>query len=426
MEELSAGDTAFILISAAMVLLMTPGLAFFYGGMTRAKSVLNMMMMSFIALATVPVVWVLWGYSMAFGGSSTGFIAGFDAFGMSGITPESMSGTIPEFAFSAFQMMFAIITVALISGAIADRAKFGTWTLFTVLWVTLVYFPVAHNVWGGGWLATTFEPIIDFAGGTAVHINAGAAALALVLVIGKRIGFKKDPMRPHNLPFVMLGAALLWFGWFGFNAGSELAADGVAASMLMNTAVATAAAILGWLIVEVVRDKAATSLGAASGAIAGLVAITPAGANVSPLGAIAIGLAAGVITAFAVSLKYRFGYDDSLDVVGIHMVGGLVGSLLVGLLAAEAFGGISGSVGQLGRQAAASFLVLGYSFVVTYILGFLLDKTIGFRIKDEDEVAGIDLTTHAETAYEFFATGGASVKSGPAVASAPAEGKVNA
>jgi Amt family ammonium transporter len=426
MDELNAGDTAFILISAAMVLLMTPGLAFFYGGMTRAKSVLNMMMMSFIALATVPVVWVLWGYSMAFGGSSTGFIAGFDALGMSGVTPESMSGSIPEFAFSAFQMMFAIITVALISGAIADRAKFGTWTLFTVLWVTLVYFPVAHNVWGGGWLATTFEPIIDFAGGTAVHINAGAAALALVLVLGKRIGFKKDPMRPHNLPFVMLGAALLWFGWFGFNAGSELAADGVAASMLLNTAVATAAAILGWLVVEVVRDKAATSLGAASGAIAGLVAITPSGANVSPVGAIIIGLAAGVITAFAVSLKYRLGYDDSLDVVGIHMVGGLVGSLLVGLLAAEAFGGISGSVGQLGRQAAASFLVLGYSFVVTYILGFLLDKTLGFRIKDEEEITGIDMTTHAETAYEFFTAGGSLGKSGPAVASAPAEGKVNA
>ena len=426
MEELNAGDTAFILISAAMVLLMTPGLAFFYGGMTRAKSVLNMMMMSFIALATVPVVWVLWGYSMAFGGSSTGFIAGFDAFGMSGITPESMSGTIPEFAFSAFQMMFAIITVALISGAIADRAKFGTWTLFTVLWVTLVYFPVAHNVWGGGWLATTFEPIIDFASGTAVHINAGAAALALVLVIGKRVGFKKDPMRPHNLPFVMLGAALLWFGWFGFNAGSELAADGVAASMLLNTAVATAAAILGWLVVEVVRDKAATSLGAASGAIGGLVAITPAGANVSPVGAIIIGLAAGVITAFAVSLKYRFGYDDSLDVVGIHMVGGLVGSLLVGLLASEAFGGTAGSIGQLGRQAAASFLVLGYSFLVTYVLGLLLDKTIGFRIKEEDEITGIDMTTHAETAYEFFTSGGSLGKSGHAPASAPIEGKVNA
>jgi Amt family ammonium transporter len=428
MEGINAGDTAFILISAAMVLLMTPGLAFFYGGMTRAKSVLNMMMMSFIALATVPVVWVLWGYSMAFGGSSSGFIAGFDALGMTSVTPDSIDQglTIPDFAFAAFQMMFAIITVALISGAIADRAKFGTWTLFTVLWVTLVYFPVAHNVWGGGWLATTFEPIIDFAGGTAVHINAGAAALALVLVLGKRIGFKRDPMRPHNLPFVMLGAALLWFGWFGFNAGSELAADGTASVMLLNTAVATAAAILGWLVVEVVRDKAATSLGAASGAIGGLVAITPSGANVSPIGAIIIGLAAGVITAFAVSLKYRLGYDDSLDVVGIHMVGGLVGSLLVGLLASEVIGGVAGSVGQLGRQAAASFLVLGYSFVVTYILGFLLDKTLGFRVKEEDEITGIDMTTHAETAYEFFTAGGSLGKSGPAVASAPAEGKVNA
>jgi len=426
MEEINAGDTAFILISAAMVLLMTPGLAFFYGGMVRAKSVLNMMMMSFIALATVPVVWVLWGYSMAFGTEgSGGFIAGFEGLGLSGMVPESASGSIPEFAFSAFQMMFAIITVALISGAIADRARFGTWTLFTVLWVTLVYFPVAHNVWGGGWIAETFSPI-DFAGGTAVHINAGAAALALVLVIGKRIGFKRDPMRPHNLPFVVLGAALLWFGWFGFNAGSELAADGTAAAMLLNTTVATAAAILGWLVVEVVRDKAATTLGAASGAIAGLVAITPSGANVSPIGAILIGLAAGVICAFAVSLKFRFGYDDSLDVVGIHMVGGLIGTLLVGVLAAEAFGGTAGSLSQLGSQAAAAFIVLGYSFGVTYLLGFLLDKTIGFRIPQEDEITGIDMTTHAETAYEFFATGGSMPKGSSVATSAPVEGKVNA
>ena len=429
MEELSAGDTAFILISAAMVLLMTPGLAFFYGGMVRAKSVLNMMMMSFIALATVPVVWVLWGYSMTFGGEGA-FIGGFDVLGLSGITPESMSGTIPEFAFSAFQMMFAIITVALISGAIADRTKFGTWALFTVIWVTLVYFPVAHNVWGGGWIAENIGPI-DFAGGTAVHINAGAAALALVLVIGKRIGFKKDPMRPHNLPFVVLGAALLWFGWFGFNAGSELAADGVAASMLMNTAVATAAAIMGWLVVELIRDKAATTLGAASGAIAGLVAITPSGANVSPMGAIAIGAVAGVVCALAVGLKYRFGYDDSLDVVGVHLVGGLVGSILIGVFASSTFGGTGGLLegegfSLLGTQTAASLLVLAYSFGVTYLLGVLLDKTLGFRIPAEDEVAGIDMTTHAETAYEFFATGGSSLKSGPSAVSAPVEGKVNA
>jgi Amt family ammonium transporter len=428
MDAFNAGDTAFILISAAMVLLMTPGLAFFYGGMTRAKSVLNMMMMSFIALATVPVVWVLWGYSMAFGSPGEGgFFAGFDMLGLSGMTAESFDQglTIPDFAFSGFQMMFAIITVALISGAIADRARFGTWTLFTVLWVTLVYFPVAHNVWGGGWIRETFDPI-DFAGGTAVHINAGAAALALVLVIGKRIGFKKDPMRPHNLPFVVLGAALLWFGWFGFNAGSELAADGVAAAMLLNTTVATAAAILGWLVVELVRDKAATTLGAASGAIAGLVAITPSGANVSPLGAIALGAIAGAVCALAVSLKYKLGYDDSLDVVGVHLVGGLVGSILVGLLASEAFGGTSGSIELLGRQTAAALLVLAYSFGVTFALGLLLDKTIGFRIKEEDEITGVDLTTHAESAYEFFATGGSLTKSGPAIASAPAEGKVNA
>jgi ammonium transporter, Amt family len=321
--------------------------------------------------------------------------------------------------------MFAIITVALISGAIADRAKFGTWALFTVLWVTLVYFPVAHNVWGGGWIRETFDPI-DFAGGTAVHINAGAAALALVLVIGKRIGFKKDPMRPHNLPFVVLGAALLWFGWFGFNAGSQLAADGVAAAMLLNTTVATAAAVLGWLVVEVVRDKAATTLGAASGAIAGLVAITPSGANVTPLGALAIGAAAGIICAFAVSLKYKMGYDDSLDVVGIHMVGGLVGSILVGLLAAEAFGGTAGSLSLLGTQTAAALIVLAYSFGVTYLLGLILDKTIGFRVSEEDEISGIDFATHAETAYEMSAVGGSSPKTGLAAAAVPAERKVNA
>ncbi len=431
MEELNAGDTAFILVSAAMVLLMTPGLAFFYGGMVRAKSVLNMMMMSFIALATVPVVWVLWGYSMAFGSEgSGGFFAGFDALGLSGMTPESMSGTIPEFAFSAFQMMFAIITVALISGAIADRAKFGTWALFTVLWVTLVYFPVAHNVWGGGWIAENIGPI-DFAGGTAVHINAGAAALALVFVLGKRVGFKKDPMRPHNLPFVVLGAALLWFGWFGFNAGSELAADGVAASMLLNTTVATAAAMMGWLLVEVVRDKAATTLGAASGAIAGLVAITPSGANVSPLGAIAIGAIAGVVCAVAVGLKYKLGYDDSLDVVGVHLVGGLVGSILIGVFASSTFGGTGGllegeGLGLLGTQTAASLLVLAYSFVVTYLLGTLLDKTIGFRIPEEDEISGIDLVTHAETAYELFATGGSMTQRNGSASPAPAERKVNA
>lgn len=426
MEDFSAGDTAFILISAAMVLLMTPGLAFFYGGMTRAKSVLNMMMMSFIALATVPVVWVLWGYSMAFGGEGA-FIGGFDLVGMSGMTADSFDQglTIPDFAFSGFQMMFAIITVALISGAIADRAKFGTWALFTVLWVTLVYFPVAHNVWGGGWIRETLDPI-DFAGGTAVHINAGAAALALVFVIGKRIGFRRDPMRPHNLPFVVLGASLLWFGWFGFNAGSELAADGVASVMLLNTTVATAAAILGWLTVELIRDKAATTLGAASGAIAGLVAITPSGANVSPLGAIALGAVAGIVCALAVGLKYKLGYDDSLDVVGVHLVGGLVGSILVGLLASETFGGIAASGDLLARQTGAALIVLAYSFIVTYLLGTLLDKTIGFRIKEEDEIAGIDMTTHAETAYEFFTSGGSLAKSGHTATSAPVEGKVNA
>jgi Amt family ammonium transporter len=431
MEELSAGDTAFILISAAMVLLMTPGLAFFYGGMVRAKSVLNMIMMSFIALATIPVIWVLYGYSLTFSGGAGGFFGNFAKAGLSGVTPDSLVFTIPEFAFLAFQLMFAIITVALISGAIADRTKFGTWALFTVLWATLVYFPVAHNVWGGGWLATTFSPV-DFAGGTAVHINAGAAALALALVIGPRMGFKRDPMRPHNLPFVILGAGLLWFGWFGFNAGSQLAADGIASIMLVNTAVCTAAAILGWLLVEVVRDKSATTLGAASGAIAGLVAITPSGADITPVSAIILGLVAGVVCALAVGLKYKLGYDDSLDVVGVHLVGGLIGSIAIGFLADAALRGNAGlldggGVDLLGRQTISAVLVLAYSFVVTYVLGLILHKTLGFRVDEDTELAGIDQATHAETAYEFSTTGGSLPGvSKPAPAAASQERKVHA
>ena len=414
---MDTGDTAWILASSALVLLMTPGLAFFYGGMVRAKSVLNMMMMSFIALAIVPVLWVLYGYSFAFSPGGNRWLGGFERLGLDNISAATAYGTLPEYVFVAFQLMFAIITVALISGAIADRAKFAAWSVFVVIWMTLVYFPVAHWVFdfgdNGGWIATKLAAF-DFAGGTAVHINAGAAGLALALVLGKRVGWKRDPMRPHNLPFVLLGAGLLWFGWFGFNAGSAVGSNGLAGLAFVNTAVATAAAILGWLAVEVVKEGKGTSLGGASGAVAGLVAITPACGTLSPVGSIALGLVAGAICAWAVGLKFRFGLDDSLDVVGIHLVGGLVGTLLIGFLATKTNAGGKASAGlfyggdasQLGKQAVAAFAVLAYSFVLTYIIGKLIDVTIGFRVDEETEVSGIDQAEHLETAYDYAASGG--------------------
>jgi Amt family ammonium transporter len=393
------------LISAVLVMLMTPGLAFFYGGMVRVKSALNMLMMSFISLGIVTLLWVLYGYSLAFGDDLGGGLLGnFDHIGLKGIDAATLTGGdegIPVFAFALFQLMFAIITPALMSGALADRVKFGAWALFITLWVTLVYFPVAHWVWqADGWLFKL--EVIDFAGGTAVHINAGIGALAAVLVVGKRIGFKKDPMRPHSLPLVMLGAGLLWFGWFGFNAGSALAANGTAANMALNTQVATAAAMLGWLVYERIRHGAFTTLGAASGAVAGLVAITPSGAHVNAFGAILIGLLAGVACSWAVSLKYKLGYDDSLDVVGVHLVGGLIGTLLVGVLAIDGVGGLD----QLGKQAIGAFSVMAFSFVVSWIIAKFVDLTIGFRASEDDETSGLDQVFHAETAYDFSAVGG--------------------
>ncbi|MEV4643907.1 ammonium transporter [Saccharopolyspora sp. NPDC049426] len=420
---MNSGDTAWVLVSAALVLLMTPGLAFFYGGMVRSRGVLNMLMMSLGSIGVVGVLWVLFGYSMAFATDigGLGLLANpFENFGLAGLLGEdSLSGTIPSLAFVGFQAMFAILTVALISGAIADRARFGPWLLFAALWAVVVYFPVAHwvfdfddtddagNVTGvGGWIANRLAAI-DFAGGTAVHINAGAAALALVLVLGKRKNWPKGVGKPHNLPFVVLGAGLLWFGWFGFNAGSALAADNTAAFVLVNTLVATSAAMLGWLLVERLRDGHATTLGAASGIVAGLVAITPACSSVTPLGAIAIGAITGAACALAVSLKFKFGYDDSLDVVGVHLVGGLLGTLLVGLFAsAEAPAGVAGlfyggGVDQLWRQAVGAFAVLIYSFVLSLVLALIVKATIGFRLSEEDEAAGIDETEHAETAYHY-------------------------
>ncbi|MFC5678282.1 ammonium transporter [Aeromicrobium endophyticum] len=401
---MDTGDTAWILASSALVLLMTPGLAFFYGGMVRSKTVLNMMMMSFSALAIVPVLWVLYGYSFAFSPGGNQFLGGFKRLGLQNISVDTAYGTIPEYVFVGFQLMFAIITLALISGAIADRAKFSAWIVFSVVWITVVYFPVAHWVFdfgdNGGWIATKLKAV-DFAGGTAVHINAGAAGLALALVLGKRVGWRRDPMRPHNLPFVLLGAGLLWFGWFGFNAGSAVGANGLAGLAFVNTAVATAAAIIGWLAVEFFRDKKGTSLGAASGAVAGLVAITPAAGALSPFGSILLGLVAGVLCALAVGLKYKLGYDDSLDVVGVHLVGGLVGTLLIGLLAVGDGLFYGGSLDLLGKQFVAAFVVLAYSFVLTYVIGKLIDVTIGFRVSEEDEVTGIDQVEHLETAYDY-------------------------
>ncbi|MEU0810167.1 ammonium transporter [Streptomyces sp. NPDC005970] len=406
---MNGANTAFVLISAALVMLMTPGLAFFYGGMVRVKSALNMLMMSFIALGVVSLLWVLFGYSLTFGDDIGGGLLGnLDHVGFKGINPESLWGSkpdaIPVFAFAFFQLMFAVLTPALISGAVADRVKFGAWTLFITVWVTIVYFPVAHWVWqADGWLFK--KEVIDFAGGTAVHINAGAAGLAVALVLGKRIGFKKDPMRPHNLPLVMLGSGLLWFGWFGFNAGSALAANGTAANMAFNTQIATGVAMLGWLAYERIRHGAFTTLGAASGAVAGLVAITPSGAAVNAWGAIIIGLVAGVVCSWAVSLKYKLGYDDSLDVVGVHLVGGILGTLLVGLLATDGVGGLD----QLGKQALGAFTVLIYSFVVSWILAKAIDVTIGLRATEDEEVGGLDQAYHAETAYDFSAVGTAHV-----------------
>ena len=428
----SSGDTAWVLTSAALVLLMTPGLALFYGGMVRAKSVLNMMMMSFGALGLISVLWVLYGYTIAFGDDVAGGLFGnLDFAGLSGLLSadplggvEGEAAGIPPMAFVGFQAVFAIITVALISGAIADRARFGSWMVFAGVWATLVYFPVAHWVFAfdgytaevGGWIANDLKAI-DFAGGTAVHINAGAAGLALALVLGKRIGFGKEPIRPHNLTLVMVGAGLLWFGWFGFNAGSALGAGNTASVAWINTLVATAAASLAWLATEKARDGHATSLGAASGVVAGLVAITPACSAVNPVGAILVGIVAGALCALAVGLKYRFGYDDSLDVVGVHLVGGIVGTLLIGILAtSEAPAGVDGllfggGVDQLWRQAVAAGAVAVFSFVMAYVIGTVIEKTIGFRVDEETEVTGVDLATHAESAYELGSVSGTGYRS---------------
>jgi ammonium transporter, Amt family len=405
------GDTAWMMVSTALVLFMIPGLALFYGGMVRSKNVLGMMMQNFMAMGVVAVLWALLGFTLAFGAlGNGGFIGNFDFIGLRdiGIGPSApeldMGLTIPLVLFAAFQMTFAIITPALITGASADRMKFGPFTVFISVWLLLVYTPVAHWVWGGGWLDELGA--LDFAGGAVVHINAGAAALALVLVLGRRRGWPHEQMPPHNLPFTMLGAAILWLGWFGFNAGSALAADGIAAQALMNTFLAGSSGMLGWLAVERIRSGHPTTLGAASGVIAGLVAITPCAGYVGGLAGIAIGAIAGAVCYLAIGLKTRFGFDDSLDVVAVHLVGGLVGSLLLGFFADTAATGdgrdglfFGGGAGLLGDQFVASFATMAFSFVVAYVIAKVLDTVMGIRVSEDDELTGLDLTQHAETAY---------------------------
>ncbi|MFI6760637.1 ammonium transporter [Micromonospora sp. NPDC050417] len=419
---IDGANTTWLLVSTALVLLMTPGLALFYGGLNRSKGVLNMMMMSFSAIGLISILWWFYGFSVAFGADSHGlwgdpgaylgtktFLAETDLWGTTGI---------PIYVFMAFQMVFAVITVALISGAISDRAKFAGWLVFAFGWATLVYFPVAHWVWGGGFIGAKLHAL-DFAGGTAVHINAGAAALALALVLGKRLGWPREGMKPHNIPLVALGAGLLWFGWFGFNAGSELTVDSVAGLAFINTQLATAAAVLGWIVVEWIKGGKPTMVGASSGAIAGLVAITPACGFIAPWASVLLGIVAGIVCALAVGLKYKLGFDDSLDVVGVHFVGGWIGSLWLGLFATNSVNAAIGDVvgasdglfygggaTQLGRQALAGLVVTVWSFVIAWVLGFVIEKTIGFRVKTEAEVDGIDIAEHAESGYDLSTGGG--------------------
>jgi len=430
---MDSGDTAWVLASAALVLLMTPGLALFYGGMVRAKSVLNMMMMSFIAAAIVGILYVAVGWSMGFGGNGTFFANPFELFWLDGVTTDN-------YIYVMFQMTFAVITTALISGAVADRMKFGAWVVFVPLWALLCYFPLAHMVF-----SCTDDSLIcgrigaqDYAGGTAVHINAGVAALVLVLLLGKRLGWPKDTMRPHNLTLTMLGAGLLWLGWYGFNVGSIVFGDNPETQFPLetgrtfaNTTLAAMAAILGWLLIEYILHKKATSLGAASGIVAGLVAITPAAGAVNLSGAVAIGAIAGAVCAMAVGWKYKLGYDDSLDVVGVHLVGGIVGTVLIGVFStSDGAGGVDGllyggGVGSLVDQTLGALVAIVYSAVVTLVIALAIKYTIGLRIAEEDEVEGIDFVAHGESAYDLHTGIGGGVKSGVlagATGSIPKEG----
>ena len=408
--KIDTGDTAWVLVSIALVMFMTPGLALFYGGMVRAKNVLGMLMQNFFSLGLVSILWGVVGYSLAFGGTNP-WIGDFSFAGMADTTTRFAPGfealTIPPIAFMSYQMMFAVITPALITGAIADRMKFSAWVWFIGLWAILVYSPVAHWVFSpSGWLFK--RGALDFAGGTVVHINAGVAALAVVLVLGKRRGWPKHPMPPHSLPLTLIGTGILWFGWFGFNAGSALGANGLAAQALINTHMAAAAGMIGWLVLEKVKSGHATTLGGASGAVAGLVAITPCAGYVGGISPMIIGLVAGGLCFLAVSMKFRFGYDDSLDVIGVHLVGGILGSLMVGLFADQTINAAGtdgvfqgGGWGLMGEQLLAVGVTVAFAFTVTYLICLVLKAILpgGLRVEEEDEETGLDLTQHSEVAY---------------------------
>ncbi len=397
---IDSGDTAFLLVATALVMLMTPGLALFYGGLVRAKNVLGTMMQSFICLGVVTVVWVLYGYSLAFGPDIHGLTGSLAWVGLLGVGQEAgpYAAGIPHLVFCAFQLMFAIITPALITGAFAERMKFTAFLFFVLIWSTLVYLPVCHWVWGGGWLGRLGA--LDFAGGTVIHLNSGAAALAAALIIGKRTGYPEQPIYPHNLTLTMLGAALLWFGWFGFNAGSALAANGTAGLAFFTTQVATAIAALSWIMVERLHRGTCTTLGAASGALAGLVAITPAAGFVGPLAALLIGGLAGVLCYGGILLKERLHYDDALDVVAIHGLGGLWGALATGLFASVGATGLFfGNPRQLVIQLIGALSAMAYSFVLSLIIFKVLDRTVGLRVSVEEELQGLDLSQHGETGY---------------------------
>jgi ammonium transporter, Amt family len=410
MPGIDTGDTAWLLASAALVMFMTPGLALFYGGLVRSKNVLGTIMQSFFALALVTVLWVLIGYTLAFGPDRANLIGGLDFWGFRGVgqaASDAYATTTPHIAFALYQMMFAIITPALITGAVAERMRFSAYVLFLGLWSLLVYAPLAHWVWGGGWLADLGA--LDFAGGTVVHISAGAAALAAILYLGKRRGFGSQAFVPHNVPMVITGAAILWFGWFGFNAGSALAANGLAASAFAATHIAAAAAVIGWLIPETIRHGRPTTIGAATGAVAGLVAITPAAGFVEPWAAIVIGLAGGAVCFAAVDVKSKIGYDDSLDVVGVHMVGGIVGALLTGVLASTAINAFSEGA-NLGTQGIAVGAALAFSFLATWAILWIVDRLVGVRVTEDEEVTGLDLSQHAEVGYTLQDRGGEPVR----------------
>ena len=411
-EAITAGDTAWLLTSAALVLFMTPGLAFFYGGMVRGRNVLAMLLNNYMAMGLVTITWVVVGYSLAFSGDwqGWGLVGDLDLFALGelgfgrelSLGNELQGNNFPDSVHLLFQLMFAIITPALISGAVAERMKFSAWIVFITIWSIVVYAPMAHWVWGGGFIAEQVGAI-DFAGGLVVHINAGVAALALVLVLGPRLGWRREIIRPHALPFTLLGAGILWFGWFGFNAGSAFLADGAAGNAFLTTQVAAAAAAVTWVFAEQFQHGRPTTLGFASGVVAGLVAITPAAGFVSPLWALVIGVAAGLVCYFALQIKFRFGFDDSLDVVAVHLMGGIVGALLLGLFAEASIGGVDGlffgNAELLWRQAASVVIALAFSFALSWALAFAIDRTMGLRVAEEEELRGLDIALHEEQGY---------------------------